>query len=133
MSARDEFRSLLPALGMAVLLPVPLLNFVADGTGRAFAFVYLFLGCALVAAEGFRPRDGGRWGAKMAAVGAAAASLSGHVRVGFENNFHLADGRIAPNNEALVRAMAELAGRIGRPLMTGDGLRQATEAGFRAL
>ena len=73
------------------------------------------------------------FGRREGAVGAAAASLGGHVRVGFENNFHLADGRIAPNNETLVRAMAELAGRIGRPLMTADGLRQTTEAGFRAL
>jgi len=45
----------------------------------------------------------------------------------------LADGGIAPNNETLVRAMAELAGRIGRPLATADNLRETTEAGFRAL
>ena len=32
-----------------------------------------------------------------------------------------------------VRAMAELAGRIGRPLATADDLRETTEAGFRAL
>ena len=73
------------------------------------------------------------FGRREGAVGAAAASLGGHVRVGFENNFHLADGRIAPNNETLVRAMAELAGRVGRPLATADGLRELTEAGFRTL
>jgi 3-keto-5-aminohexanoate cleavage enzyme len=73
------------------------------------------------------------FGRREGAVGATAASLGGHVRIGFENNFSLADGRIAPNNEALVRAMAELAGRVGRPLATADGLREATEAGFRAL
>jgi uncharacterized protein (DUF849 family) len=82
--------------------------------------------------------EAGAWGVcafgrREAAVGAAAAGLGGHVRVGFENNFHLADGGIAPNNAALVRAMAELAGRIGRPLATADDLREATEAGFRAL
>jgi len=73
------------------------------------------------------------FGRREGAVGAAAASLGGHVRIGFENNFHLADGGIAPNNAALVRAMAELAGRIGRPLATADDLRETTEAGFRAL
>ncbi|HLZ64940.1 MAG TPA: 3-keto-5-aminohexanoate cleavage protein [Aliidongia sp.] len=73
------------------------------------------------------------FGRREGAVGAAAASLGGHVRVGFENNFHLADGRVAPNNATLVRAMAELTGRVGRPLATADSLREATEAGFRAL
>lgn len=73
------------------------------------------------------------FGLREGAVGATAASLGGHVRIGFENNFHLADGGIAPNNETLVRAMAELAVRIGRPLATADDVRETTEAGFRAL
>lgn len=73
------------------------------------------------------------FGRREAAVGAAAASLGGHVRIGFENNFHLADGGIAPNNATLVRAMAELTSRIGRPLATAADLRETTEAGFRAL
>jgi len=73
------------------------------------------------------------FGRREGAVGAVAAGLGGHVRIGFENNFHLADGGIAPNNAVLVRAMAELAGRIGRPLATADDLRETTEAGFRAL
>jgi 3-keto-5-aminohexanoate cleavage enzyme len=82
--------------------------------------------------------EAGAWsvcafGRREGAVGAVATSLGGHVRVGFENNFHLADGEIAPNNEALVRAMAELAGRVGRPLATAEYLRETTEAGFRAL
>ena len=72
------------------------------------------------------------FGRREGAVGAAAASLGGHVRVGFENNFHLADGGIAPNNAVLVRAMAELAVRIGRPCASADALREMTEAGFRA-
>jgi len=58
MCVRDEFRALLPVLGVTLLFPVPLLNFVADGTGRAFAFVYLYFGCALVAAECFRTQWG---------------------------------------------------------------------------
>ena len=82
--------------------------------------------------------ESGAWsvcafGRREGAVGAAAASLGGHVRIGFENNFHLADGGIAPNNETQVRAMAELAGRIGRRLASADALRETTEAGFRAL
>ncbi|MDB5312134.1 MAG: hypothetical protein JWO38_6336 [Gemmataceae bacterium] len=73
MSAREESRALVPALGVTLLLPVPLLNFVADGAGRAFAFAYLFFGCALVAAECFRPGSSGHWGAKMTALSAAMA------------------------------------------------------------
>jgi hypothetical protein len=69
---RDEFRALLPTLAVTLLFPVPLLNFVHDGAGRAFAFAYLFLGCALLAAEGFRPgTDRGRWRAKTGALAAA--------------------------------------------------------------
>ncbi|MDB5306470.1 MAG: hypothetical protein JWO38_672 [Gemmataceae bacterium] len=71
MSAREEFRALVPALGVTLLLPVPLLNFVADGAGRAFAFAYLFFGCALVAAECFRPDRAGPWAAKMTALAVA--------------------------------------------------------------
>ena len=72
------------------------------------------------------------FGRRESAVGAAAAALGGHARVGFENNFHLADGSIAPNNAALVRAMAELAGRIGRPLATAHAVREMAETAFRA-
>ena len=32
-----------------------------------------------------------------------AGDLGGHVRLGFENNLHLKDGSLAPNNAALVR------------------------------
>ncbi|MFQ5955998.1 MAG: 3-keto-5-aminohexanoate cleavage protein [Kiloniellales bacterium] len=43
-----------------------------------------------------------------------AAALSGHSRVGFENNLHLSDGTLAPDSAALgdqVRAGAALLGR----------------------
>jgi hypothetical protein len=84
-TVREELRSLLPALAVALLLPVPLLNFVDDGSGRAFAFAYLFLGCVLLAAECFRPAAGPRgpgrggtptdrrtaWTAKMGALAVA--------------------------------------------------------------
>jgi uncharacterized protein (DUF849 family) len=42
-----------------------------------------------------------------AACGLAAALLGGDVRIGFENNLHLPDGRMAPDNAALIRAIAE--------------------------
>jgi uncharacterized protein (DUF849 family) len=45
-----------------------------------------------------------------------AAALDGHARVGFENNLYLPDGRLAPDNAALVAAVAEGARTIGRPL-----------------
>ncbi len=53
----------------------------------------------------------------------AAAALDGHVRVGFENNLHLRDGTVAPDNAALVRQMAESAHALGRPLATADDVR----------
>ena len=53
----------------------------------------------------------------------AAASLGGHVRVGFENNFVLKDGSPAPDNGALVAQAAEAAACIGRPLASADEVR----------
>jgi hypothetical protein len=73
-TVREEFRALLPTLAVTLLFPVPLLNFVQDGAGRAFAFAYLFFGCALVAADCFRPTTSrARWKAKMGALAAAMA------------------------------------------------------------
>jgi uncharacterized protein (DUF849 family) len=57
-----------------------------------------------------------------ACVGAAAA-LGGHARVGFENNLRLRDGRVAPDNAALVRQAAEVAAALGRPLATAAQIR----------
>lgn len=42
-----------------------------------------------------------------AACGVAGALLGGDIRVGFENNILLPDGRLAPDNAALVRAVAD--------------------------
>lgn len=53
----------------------------------------------------------------------AAAALGGHVRVGFENNLHLRDGSLAPDNTALVAQMAESARALGRPLAAADDVR----------
>lgn len=62
--------------------------------------------------------DGSLWsvcafGQSEAACAAMAFALGGHVRVGFENNLHLPDGRIAPDNAALVANAAALARAIG--------------------
>ena len=43
------------------------------------------------------------FGPAEAACVTAAALAGGHVRVGFENNLHEPDGRVAPDNAALVR------------------------------
>lgn len=64
------------------------------------------------------------FGAAEQACMAAAMSLGGHVRVGFENNLYLKDGRLAPDNAALVRQVAELAGALGRPLASAARLRE---------
>lgn len=55
----------------------------------------------------------------------AAAERGGHARVGFENSFHLADGRIAPGNASLV---ADLVSRL-----PAAGRRPATHAEALAL
>jgi hypothetical protein len=85
----DELRDMLPGWAVAVLLPLPLATFWLDGSGRAFAYAYLFLGCAILAAERFarRPPVGADspsasdlshlWRAKVAALGwAMAAAVS---------------------------------------------------------
>jgi len=46
----------------------------------------------------------------------AATALGGHVRVGFENNLLLPDGRVAAGNEDLVRGVVTGASAMGRPL-----------------
>jgi uncharacterized protein (DUF849 family) len=84
--------------------------------------------------------NGGPWamcafGGREAACAAIAASLGGHVRVGFENNLWLPDGRVAAHNADLVALAAQagaLAGRapataqaarslLGRPAAGGNG------------
>jgi uncharacterized protein (DUF849 family) len=60
------------------------------------------------------------FGPRETAVAVAAAALGGHARIGFENNLHLPDGRVAPDNAALVSAVAAGVAAIGRPLATAD-------------
>ncbi len=56
------------------------------------------------------------FGPREAACGVAAAALGGHVRVGFENNLQLPDGRPAADNADSVAAVAAAVRAIGRPL-----------------
>lgn len=52
-----------------------------------------------------------------------AATLGGHVRVGFENNLYLNDGSMAPHNAALVHQVAATAATLNRSLATADQVR----------
>lgn len=64
------------------------------------------------------------FGRREAAAGVVAAALDGHVRVGFENNLHLPDGRIAPDNAALVAVVAAALQATGRrPASPGEARR----------
>jgi uncharacterized protein (DUF849 family) len=54
---------------------------------------------------------------------ALAASLGGHVRVGFENNLQLPNGMLAASNADLVRIVAYLGRLMGRRVATADQAR----------
>ncbi len=56
------------------------------------------------------------FGPRESACAMAGAALGGHVRVGFENNLHLADGRLAPDNAALVAQVRDGAAVLGREI-----------------
>jgi hypothetical protein len=60
-----------------------------------------------------------------------AALLGGHARVGFENNFHLPDGTVAPSNAALVSAAAAALSACGLRPATADALTSRAYAGRR--
>jgi 3-keto-5-aminohexanoate cleavage enzyme len=60
------------------------------------------------------------FGRREAACAITAACLGGHVRVGFENNLHLPDGSVAPDNAALVRGVADAAKSLGLAIATPD-------------
>lgn len=62
---QDELRAMLPAVGFAVLLPLPIFTFWNNRPGRDFAFAYLFLGAALAIAEAFMRAPGGLPGSEM--------------------------------------------------------------------
>ena len=54
----------------------------------------------------------------------ASVALGGHVRIGFENNLLLPDGRVAHDNAELVGGFAEVARKLGYRLSTADELRE---------
>ncbi len=60
------------------------------------------------------------FGPRESACALTAAALGGHARVGFENNIHLADGSVAPDNAALVGQIADGANLLGRALADAD-------------
>lgn len=64
------------------------------------------------------------FGPRETAFMGGAALAGGHARVGFENNLHLPDGSLAPDNAALVRATAAASGESARPLAGADELRR---------
>ena len=68
------------------------------------------------------------FGRREVACVLAAATLGGHGRVGFENNLFLPDGRIAPDNAALVAAVADGARAMGRPLASAVVVREIVAA-----
>src|SRR5262245_4793817 len=83
-TVRDELREMLPTWAVVVLLPLPMATFWHEGSGRDFAYAYLFLGCAILAAERFgrTARRGSAvgvplWRAKVTALGLAMAAAVG--------------------------------------------------------
>lgn len=54
-----------------------------------------------------------------------AATLGGHVRVGFENNLHAPDGTLAESNEAQVARLNGILLSLNRLPMTADELRES--------
>jgi uncharacterized protein (DUF849 family) len=77
----------------------------------------------LAAHDGATPWAVCAFGPKEAACVLTAAALGGHMRVGFENNLFLPDGRVAPDNAALVRNAAAGAALCGRPLANAADVR----------
>ena len=65
------------------------------------------------------------FGRRETACVVTAAALGGHARVGFENNLHLPDGAVAPDNAALVSCVVAASRAIG--------LRPATSSEARAV
>ena len=63
------------------------------------------------------------FGPREATVLLAAAALGGHGRVGFENNLHLPDGALAPDNSALVKSVVSALSATGRRIATSEEAR----------
>lgn len=70
------------------------------------------------------------FGRNEAACVLAGAEAGGGVRVGFENNLWLPDGRVAPDNTALVQTVAEAMSGAGIGRMTVQQLRRSWGLGI---
>jgi uncharacterized protein (DUF849 family) len=66
------------------------------------------------------------FGSQEAACATAAVLLGGHARVGFENNMLLPSGQLAPDNPALLKAVAQAAAALNHQPMSADALRALT-------
>lgn len=64
------------------------------------------------------------FGAGEQAVMLAATRAGGHVRLGFENNLELPDGRLARDNAELVTEYCRAAAVLSRPPATADEIRE---------
>lgn len=69
------------------------------------------------------------FGANELRCAALAALLGGHVRVGFENNFYLPDGKIATRNADLVALTAQTLASLQSELATADEVRSLWRIG----
>jgi uncharacterized protein (DUF849 family) len=93
--------------------PADLLPFLAPGVPR-FAH---WMACA--------------FGRHELACVATAGLLGGHLRVGFENNLWLPDGRVAADNAEVVRGAAALLSQAGYAVADAHDLRSAWDALLR--
>ena len=64
------------------------------------------------------------FGKLEAACMLSAGLMNGHVRIGFENNMHLADGSLAENNAELVKQFVKVANISGREIATAKEARK---------
>src|SRR5207245_11787450 len=69
--------------------------------------------------------EGSDWGVigvshEQCKLAAAAAALGGNVRVGYEDNCYLPDGRMAESNGELAAAAASIIRSTGREVATAD-------------
>ncbi len=64
------------------------------------------------------------FGPLEAACAATAIGLGGNARLGFENNLHLPNGQVAPDNAALIALAAQIAQSQSRQVATAETARQ---------
>jgi len=99
-------------LGAGLIAAPPLFNFVLGANWGAPADAATILHMASMLPPGAVWSAMGV-GAAMFPTVTLAALIGGNVRVGLEDDIHLAPGVLAPSNAALVERAAELLARIG--------------------